>query len=137
VQSFDAPPGSPYAQTAPLGQQSVGVPQNSWITPHDGTQPADQWPEFRTHAPLRQMWQLFGAPHSVPSFWQIVSSGARTSPGQLADEPVQVSAGSQTALAPPGRHSYDEDRNPFAGQPGDEPVQCSATSHTPADARHS
>jgi hypothetical protein len=54
--------------------------------------------------------------------------------GQFADEPVQLSASSQTPAEL--RQTVDDAWKASDGQLSDEPVQFSAMSHTPADGRH-
>src|SRR5690606_16726534 len=65
---------------------------------------------------------------------QVKLDGRNWFAGQLAEEPVQVSATSQTSAA--ARQVKLDGRNAFAGQLPEEPVQVSATSQSPAEARH-
>src|SRR5437867_4091625 len=60
--------------------------------------------------------------------------GVETSAGQLALDPEQNSAGSQTPVEV--RHSVVEGLKASVGQVVLEPVQVSATSQSPATARH-
>ena len=59
-----------------------------------------------------------------------------TSAGHSADDPVQLSAGSQAAIEVDARHTVADDRNPSAGHAAPLPLQVSCTSHTPIEARH-
>ena len=102
-------------------------------------------PSFVVHTPARQNLPLAQSPspvqpaHCVPEQVSPVQS-TTFGPGQLALEPLQVSArvdcaglpGVQLAL----RHGTLEPANPSAGHAELAPVQFSATSHTPAEARH-
>jgi hypothetical protein len=79
----------------------------------------------------------------LPSHWSLVQTfpssvhavplGFLLSPGQLADEPVQVSAASHSPAE--ARQTVDDERNPSVGHAVLVPVQVSATSQKPADAR--
>src|SRR5262245_47832377 len=73
--------------------------------------------------------QLSIASHTVSAS----VSGCPVSAGQLALEPVQVSAMSQVPAE--GRHTVEDEAKPSAGQLSVRPLQRSATAQTPAEAR--
>jgi len=66
---------------------------------------------------------------------QVVLSATNRLEGQATEEPVQVSATSQTPVE--ARHTKVAGLSKSVGQVALEPVQVSATSHTPALALHS
>src|SRR5437867_4387509 len=74
------------------------------------------------------------AVQGLPSSVQGVVLDLKTSVGQVALVPVQVSAASHSLVA--ARHTVLADRKPLAGQVVLVPVQVSATWHGPATARH-
>src|SRR5262245_11048190 len=73
--------------------------------------------------------QLSIASHTVSAS----VSGCPVSAGQLALEPVQVSAMSQVPVL--GRHTVEEEAKASAGQLSVRPLQLSATSQMPAEGR--
>ena len=85
-------------------------------------------------------WQATFAPshwslvQTFPSSVQAVPLVFLASAGQVAEEPVQLSARSHSPAAE--RQTVEAARNPSAGHVVVVPVQVSATSQVPADARH-
>jgi len=104
------------SHTKVCGFNVVPTPQ---VIALDGTQ---------TPAPS-QFWLTPGA--GIP---QTVPADSTTSAGQLAEVPVQLSAGSQSPAE--ARHSVVDGSNELAGQLAEVPVQLSAGSQAPAEARH-
>ena len=97
--------------------------------------------EARQRAPLfpAGCWQKLLEPshssvlHGLPSSVQAVPAGLFASAGQLAEDPVQFSAGSHSP--PEGRQVVVAGSNASAGHVVLVPVQFSSTSHGPAAAR--
>src|SRR5947199_7247229 len=111
-----------------LGPSQVSVVQGS---PASG-QAAPALPAGCVHVALVPLHT--SAVQGLPSSVQGVVLDLKTSVGQVALVPVQVSATSHSFVA--ARHTVLEERKPSAGQAVLVPVQVSATSHGPATARH-
>src|SRR5207244_407201 len=72
--------------------------------------------------------------HGLPSSVQVVPAGLLSSAGQLADVPVQFSAGSHSPAE--ARHTTKLGRKSSGGQTVLVPVQFSSISQGPAEGRH-
>jgi hypothetical protein len=75
-------------------------------------------------------WSLV---QGLPSSVQAVPLAFLASEGQVAEEPVQVSARSHSPAA--ARQTVEDEAKALAGQSSDVPLQLSATSHAPAEGR--
>ena len=78
--------------------------------------------------------QFSATSHTPAELRQTVLDEVNVSPGQFADEPVQLSATSQTPAEL--RQTVELGRKVSAGQASFVPSQFSGVSHTPAVARH-